>query len=91
MDTNAIILALAGLVVFGLIYRSASSKPEKTTGGGSSPSPSPSPSPVPNQEELMALTRAQLVEIVEWLGATVPKSHSKTKIVQTIINLSNPN
>ncbi len=41
MDTNAIILALAGLVVFGLIYRSASSKPEKTTGGGSSPSPSP--------------------------------------------------
>ena len=87
MDTNTIILALAGLVVFGLIYRSASSKPEKTTGGGSSPSPSP----VPNQEELMALTRAQLVEIVEWLGATVPKSHSKTKIVQTIINLSNPN
>jgi hypothetical protein len=89
MDTNAIILALAGLVVFGLIYRSASSKPEKTTGGGSSPSPSPSP--VPNQEELMALTRAQLVEIAEGLGATVPKSHSKTKIVQGIINLSNPN
>ena len=88
MDTNAIILALAGLVVLGLIYRLASSKPEKTTGGGS---PSPSPSPVPNQEELMALTRAQLVEIVEGLGATVPKSHSKTKIVQTIINLSNPN
>lgn len=85
MDTNAIILALAGLVVFGLIYRSASSKPEKTTGGGS-----PAPS-VPDQEELMALTRAQLVEIVEGLGATVPKSHSKAKIVQTIINLSNPN
>lgn len=85
MDTNAIILALAGLVVFGLIYRSASSKPEKTTGGGS-----PSPD-TPDQEQLMALTRAELVEIVEGLGATVPKSHSKTKIVQTIINLSNPN
>lgn len=84
MDTNAIILALAGLVVFGLIYRSASSKPEKTTGGGST-------SPLPNQDELMALTRAQLVEIVEGLGATVPKSHTKAKIVQTIINLSNPN
>ena len=84
MDTNAIILALAGLVVFGLIYRSASSKPEKTTGGGS-------PSPLPNQDELMALTRAQLVEVAEGLGATVPKSHSKAKIVQTIINLSNPN
>lgn len=88
MDTNAIILALAGLVVFGLIYRSVSSKPEKTTGGGA---PAPAPAPVPNQEQLMSLTRAELVEIVEGLGATVPKSHSKTKIVQTIINLSNPN
>lgn len=84
MDTNMIILVLAGLVAFGLIYRSVSSKPEKTTGGGS-------PSPVPDQEQLMSLTRAQLVEIVEGLGATVPKSHSKAKIVQTIINLSNPN
>lgn len=86
MDTNAIILALAGLVVFGLIYRSVSSKPEKTTGGGA-----PAPAPVPDQEQLMSLTRAELVEVVEGLGATVPKSHSKTKIVQTIINLSNPN
>lgn len=86
MDTNAIILALAGLVVFGLIYRSVSSKPEKTTGGGA-----PTPSPVPDQEQLMSLTRAELVEIVEGLGATVPKSHSKAKIVQAIINLSNPN
>ena len=86
MDTNAIILALAGLVVFGLIYRSVSSKPEKTTGGGA-----PAPAPVPDQEQLMSLTRAELVEIVEGLGATVPKSHSKTKIVQAIINLSNPN
>ena len=86
MDTNAIILGLAGLVVLGLIYRSVSSKPEKTTGGGA-----PAPSPVPDQEQLMSLTRAELVEIVEGLGATVPKSHSKTKIVQAIINLSNPN
>lgn len=86
MDTNAIILALAGLVVFGLIYRSVSSKPEKTTGGGA-----PAPAPVPDQEQLMSLTRAELVEVVEGLGATVPKSHSKAKIVQTIINLSNPN
>ena len=84
MDTNMIILVLAGLVAIGLIYRSVSSKPEKTTGGGSS-------SPVPDQEQLMALTRAELVEIAEGLGATVPKSHSKAKIVQGIINLSNPN
>ena len=34
MDTNMIILILAGLVAFGLIYRSVSNKPEKTTGGG---------------------------------------------------------
>lgn len=88
MDTNMIILVLAGLVVFGLIYRSVSNKPKKTTGGGS---PSPAPSPVPDQEQLMTLKRAELVEIVEGLGATVPKSHSKAKIVQTIINLSNPN
>ena len=86
MDTNAIILGLAGLVVLGLIYRSVSSKPEKTTGGGA-----PAPAPVPDQEQLMSLTRAELVEVVEGLGATVPKSHSKAKIVQTIINLSNPN
>ena len=84
MDTNMIILILAGLVAFGLIYRSVSNKPEKTTGGGSTPS-------VPDQEQLLSLKRAELVEIAEGLGATVPKSHSKAKIAQSIINLSNPN
>lgn len=87
MDTNMIILILAGLVVFGLIYRSVSNKPEKTTGGGGNPS---TPSQ-PDQEQLLSLKRAELVEIAEGLGATVPKSHSKAKIVQAIINLSNPN
>ena len=33
MDTNMIILILAGLVAFGLIYRSVSNKSEKTSGG----------------------------------------------------------
>ena len=78
MDTNMIILALAGLVALGLIYRSVSSKPEKTTGGGSVPVQPP-------QEDLMALTRAQLVLMAEELGLVVPKSYTKSKIVQMIL------
>ena len=79
MDTNAIILILAGLVVFGLIYRSVSSKPEKTTGGGST-----RPT-VPSQPELQSLTKAQLIEKANDLGLTVPTSYTKTKIIQMII------
>lgn len=51
MDTNAIILILVGLVVFGLIYRSVSSKPEKKTKvGAAEPDPSPRPVPSPRPE-----------------------------------------
>ena len=85
MDTNTIILILVGLVAVGLIYRSVSSKPEKTT-GESQPAPSQ-----PDQEQLLSLTKAQLVELASDLGVTVAKSHTKSKIVQTIINASNLN
>jgi len=87
MDTNIIILVLAGLVAFGLIYRSVSSKPEKTTGGGTSPTTPTQP----DQSELMSLTKDQLVEMASDLGVSVPKSANKARIVQTIINMSNPN
>lgn len=83
MDTNTIILILVGLVAVGLIYRSVSSKPENTT-GESQPTPSQ-----PDQEQLLSLTKAQLVELASDLDVTVVKSHTKSKIVQTIINASN--
>lgn len=80
MDTNTIILILAGLVVVGLIYRSVSSKPEKTTGGGIAPTPT-----LPSQEELMKSTRAELVLMAEDLGFVVPTSYTKLKIVNMIL------
>ena len=55
MDTNMIILILAGLVAFGLIYRSVSSKPEKTTGGGTSPTTPTQP----DQSELMVFEQIE--------------------------------
>ena len=73
MDTNAIILALAGLVVFGLIYRSASNKPEKTTGGGGNPS-------TPSQPDLVNLSKAELIETAERNGVIVRKSWNKARI-----------
>lgn len=78
MDTSMIILVLAGLVVFGLIYRSVSSKPEKTTGGGSAPTQ-------PSQEELLSLSKVELLEMADSLSLSPAKSLTKTKIVQMII------
>lgn len=78
MDTNTIILILAGLVGVGLIYRSVSNKPKKTTGGVTRPS-------TPSQSELLSLTKSQLVEKATGLGLTVPSSYTKPKIVQMII------
>ena len=81
MDTNMIILVLAGLVALGLIYRSVSRKPEKTTGGGVSPTTPTEP----DQAELMSLTRAQLVVMAEEFGSTVPKSFTKSRTVKMIL------
>lgn len=78
MDTNAIILALAGLVVFGLIYRSVSSKPEKTVANAPEPSPY-------DQEALESLTKNQLIEVANSLGVEVRASWTKSKIIQVII------
>lgn len=98
MDTNAIILILAGLVVFGLIYRSVSSKPEKKTKvGAAEPAPSPRPEPSPasvpeiseptsQDEMMMKSTRAELVLMAEEMGLTVPKSYTKTRIVRMILS-----
>jgi len=72
MDTNTIILILAGLVGVGLIYRSVSNKPEKTTGGGvTRPTPQP---------DLTNLSKAQLIETAEKNGVEVRKSWSKSRI-----------
>jgi hypothetical protein len=84
MDNNMIILVLAGLVALGLIYRSVSRKPEKTTGGGSSPTTPTTPTQ-PDQADLMSLTRAQLVVMAEELGLMVPKSYTKSRIVKMIL------
>ena len=73
MDTNMIILILAGLVAFGLIYRSVSNKPEKTTGGGST-------RPTPSQPDLTNLSKAELIETAERNGVVVRKSWSKSRI-----------
>jgi hypothetical protein len=72
MDTNMIILILAGLVAFGLIYRSVSRKPEKTTGGGvTRPTPQP---------DLTNLSKAELIQTAESNGVVVRKSWSKSRI-----------
>lgn len=68
-----IILILAGLVVFGLIYRSVSSKPEKTTGGGVT-------RPTPSQPDLTNLSKAELIETAESNGVVVRKSWNKSRI-----------
>jgi hypothetical protein len=76
MDTNMIILILAGLVALGLIYRSVSSKPEKTTGGGRPTNPS--------QPDLVNLSKAQLIDTAETKGIVVRKSWSKSRIMTEI-------
>ena len=78
MDTNAIILALAGLVAFGLIYRSVSKKAETTVVNAPEPSPY-------DQEALGSLTKNQLIEVANSLGVEVRASWTKSKIIQVII------
>ena len=80
MDTNAIILILVGLVMFGLIYRSVSHKPEKTTRDGTA-EPAPSPRPVPSpRPDLTNLSKAELIETAESNGVVVRKSWNKSRI-----------
>ena len=74
MDTNAIILILVGLVMFGLIYRSVSNKPEKPTRVGTA-EPAPSPRP-----DLTNLSKAELIETAESNGVVVRKSWNKSRI-----------
>lgn len=78
MDTNAIILALAGLVAFGLIYRSVSKEAETTVANAPEPSPY-------DQEALESLTKNQLIEVANSLGVEVRASWTKAKIIQAII------
>ena len=80
MDTNAIILILVGLVMFGLIYRSVSNKPEKTTRVGTA-EPAPSPRPVPSpRPDLTNLSKAELIETAESNGVVVRKSWNQSRI-----------
>lgn len=83
MDTNMIILVLAGLVALGLIYRSVSNKPNKTTGG------TPEPSPY-DQEALEGLTKNQLIEVAQSLGIEPKVSWTKAKLIQVIILEADP-
>lgn len=78
MEANAIWVVLAALVAFALIFRSASSSPDKTTTGAPEPSPY-------DQDALEALTKAQLVEVAAELGVEVRMSWTKAKIIQVII------
>lgn len=81
MDANTIILVLAVLVAAGLIYRSVSSKPEKTNGGGGI---SPSPEVPDLVSELNSMTKAELLESAELNGIVVRKSWSKSRISSEI-------
>ena len=78
METNAIWVVLAALIAFALIYRSASSKPEKTTTNAPEPSPY-------DQEALESMTKSQLLEVAQSLGLEPKVSWTKAKIIQTII------
>lgn len=80
----SVITIIAALVAFGLLWRSISTSPEKTTGG------QPEPSPY-DPKALENLTKAQLLEVSDSLGLTLPKSWTKAKLVQAIINATNPN
>ena len=73
-----IILILAGLVAVGLIYRSVSNKPEKTTGNAPQPSPY-------DQEALESLTKNQLIEVAQSLDIEPRVSWTKAKLIQVII------
>jgi len=81
MDANTIILVLAVLVAAGLIYRSVSSKPEKTNGGGGV---SPSPEVPDLVSELNSMTKAELIESAELNDIVVRKSWSKSRIMTEI-------
>lgn len=41
------------------------------------------------QEDLSKLTKVQLLELANSLGLSPPKSHTKAKIIQAIMNASN--
>ena len=84
MDTNMIILILAGLVAFGLIYRSVSNKSEKTSGGTPEPK-------LYDQEALESLTKNQLIEVAQSLGIEPKVSWTKAKLIQVIILEVNSN
>ncbi len=74
----SVITIVACLVAFGLIWRSISTSPDKTTTGAPEPSPY-------DQESLQGLTKNQLIEVGKSLGLEPRVSWTKAKIIQVII------
>ena len=75
METGAIVVIIAAVAVFAILWRIASNKDE-------TPRTPPQPSPQPRLE---SLTKAELVEVADDLGVEVRTSWTKAKIIQAIV------
>ena len=78
METGAIVVVIAAVAIFAILWRVASNKDE-------TPRTPPQPSPQPTQPELESLTKAELLEVAADLGVEVRASWTKAKIIQVII------
>lgn len=84
METNTVILLVVVAVVVVVASRSITRKEKITPIDVVSP-PRDTPDPR-EQEDLAKLTKAQLLELANSLGLSPPKSYTKSKIIQIIIN-----
>ena len=87
MDSNTVILLVVVAVVGVLAFRSFARKDiDKVVTPVDVVTP-PRDTPDPReQEDLAKLTKAQLLELANSLGLSPPKSYTKSRIIQIIIN-----
>lgn len=78
METGAIVVVIAAVAIFAILWRVASNKDE-------SPRTPSQPSPQPTQPDLESLTKAELLVVADDLGVEVRQSWTKAKIIQVII------
>lgn len=87
MDTNTVLLLVVVAVVGVIGFRAITRKDiEKVITPIDVVSPSPETPDPREQEDLAKLTKAQLLELANSLGLSPPKSYTKSRIIQIIIN-----
>jgi hypothetical protein len=78
METGAIVVVIAAVALFVILWRTASGSDDKKV-------TPPQPSPQPTQPDLESLTKAELLVVADDLGVEVRQSWTKAKIIQVII------